>query len=435
MDGSFDQSNVTPGVYTFNYAVVSAFGCGSDTETGIAVEVVAREDCSTVVPCDLISLRAGVNVISFDVIPSDNSIQSVFADLIASQNLLQVVGVQPGVNNGDPELFVFLSGLGFYAGGISGGIQPGYGYIVTVAQDATVEVCGTPVDEDLRVELQEGLNLVAYVPQDPEPADTYFNTLNMTGQLDFVRTAVGSTITQRFYAASPFPFPFGNLTQMENGLGYVLNMGAAIGADTWKNNAFRATANFDHFYGVIENGKRYIGQTIQFVDADGNLFGTATVREQGLYYGELAYGDVANTDAKEGFYPGEEVFIILDGETYATGMTFSGSWGTRRIDITPRSLDTEIFEPAVDLETSLAVFPNPTFGPLSVEFTTPENHREAMVSVFNTMGQIVFEQKVNDVAAGQHLITFDVNNLPAGSYQLILSSEVGLIGRKQFIRK
>jgi hypothetical protein len=105
-------------------------------------------------------------------------------------------------------------------------------------------------------------------------------------------------------------------------------------------------------------------------------------------------------------------------------------------DITPGPPSTSTkFDPNCDLETSLAVFPNPTFGPLSVEFTTPANHREAMVSVFNTMGQIVFEQKVNDVAAGQHLITFDVNNLPAGSYQLILSSEVGLIGRKQFIRK
>jgi hypothetical protein len=436
MDGSFDQSNVTPGVYTFNYAVVSGFGCGSDTETGIAVEVVAREDCSTVVPCDVITLEAGANVISFDVLPSDNSVQSIFADLIASQNLLQIVSVQPGVNNGDPELFVFLSGLDIYAGSITGGIQPGYGYVVTVAQDATVEVCGTPVDEDLRVALQEDLNIVAYVPQAPQSADTYFNTLNQTGQLDFVRTAVGDVVTQRFYNASPFPFPFGTLTQVENGLGYVVNTGAAIGADTWKRNGFRKTAHFDHFYGVIENGKRYIGQTIQFVDADGNLFGTTRVREGGIYYGELAYGDVANTETKEGFYAGEEVFVILDGETYATGMTFNGNWGTRRYDLNPGTpINVDEVIPTSDLETSLSVFPNPTFGPVSAEFTTPANHREVLLAVFNTMGQIVFEQKVNDVAAGQHLITFDVNNLPAGSYQLILSSEVGLIGRKQFIRK
>ncbi|MTB52841.1 PKD-like domain-containing protein [Lewinella sp. W8] len=434
-DGTFDQSTVSPGIYTFSYEVMSNFGCGSDIETGIAVEVVAREECSVVVPCDVITLRAGANVISFDVIPSDNSVQSIFADLIATQNLLQVVSVQPDVNNGDPELFVFLSGLGFYAGNITGGLQGGYGYVVTVAQDATVEVCGTPVDEDLRVALQEDLNIVAYVPQMAQSADTYFNTLNQTGQLDFVRTAVGDVVTQRFYNTSPFPFPFGNLTQVQNGLGYVVNVGAAIGADTWKRNGFRTTANFDHFYGVVENGKQYVGQTIQFVDADGNLFGTTTVRDEGIYYGELAYGDIANTDAKEGFAVGEEVFMVLDGQTYATGLTFSGNWGARRFDLNPGTVDVEEVLPTTDLETTLTVFPNPTFGPVSVEFTTPMNHREAILSVFNAMGQIVFEQKVNEVAAGQHLITFDVNELPAGTYQLILSSEAGLIGRKQFIRK
>ena len=91
------------------------------------------------------------------------------------------------------------------------------------------------------------------------------------------------------------------------------------------------------------------------------------------------------------------------------------------------ALDNLVFSPTVGLKSnnqlSASIFPNPTQGELNIII---ENNAE--LQLFNTVGQLVKSESVN----GQTKV--DVNNLPAGIYQLSLTSETGSHTQKVVIK-
>ena len=158
-DGVFNQNSITAGTYMFDYEVTSANGCGSDLLTGITVEVLAQMECSTVVPCDTINLLAGFNVISFDALPADVTVENIFADEIADENLLSIFSINPDTRSS--ELYNFNPVFGTTNNTI-GGIRDGLGYLVEVVAPTQLITCGIAADTSLRVELISSLNIVGY---------------------------------------------------------------------------------------------------------------------------------------------------------------------------------------------------------------------------------------------------------------------------------
>ncbi len=439
-DGIFDQTGVTPGTYTYDYEVSSSIGCSSDVVSGISFMVVAAEDCSTPVACDVIELVTGFNIISFDVIPNDNSVRAIFADVIADESLVQIVGLRADANNGIPQTFGFVpvnipGAPDNYVGEITGGILGGYGYIVQMKQPATIEVCGPEVDEDLRVELQAGPNFVGYVPQASMTVDSYFDELIMDNDLNSVQTFKNGLTQDRVYGV--LPFPFGPLSNMDNGFGYIIDVNTAYANGTWKiNGNVQPTSVFDQFYGKVENGKQYVGETFQFTNAAGEVFGEVSINEHWFYFGAYLFGDVASTeDEVEGFVFGEEVFIMHNGNLIETGITFDGSWTLDRLDI---NLDTETtdIEETVLSEFTVSVYPNPTNGVTTVELTLEgEAHEFIRTEVFNALGQLVIS-RTHDKPAGGFLKTeLDLGQLAAGAYQLRLVSDKGVLANQQVVKR
>lgn len=75
-----------------------------------------------------IFLNSGWNLISFDIVPNDNSIENVFANLIAADNLEFVTGYENETKTYDPNGPLFLNTIAQ--------MENGFGYWVKVTNAA-----------------------------------------------------------------------------------------------------------------------------------------------------------------------------------------------------------------------------------------------------------------------------------------------------------
>ena len=440
--GVFDQDAASEGTYVYEYRVAGANGCPGDEET-VVIEVFSQANCPSAVPCDVVNLTAGYNIISFDVIPNDTEIRSVFADEIASENLLRVIGIRPDVDNGMPETFSFIGfdiGSGDnYGGSITDGIQPGYGYIVQVETATSVEVCGAEVADNFNVPLQAGPNYVAYLPDAPAMTDSYFSQLVAAGDLNFVFGIDNGQRRRRTYGALPFDPSqgVGPLTTLRNGQGYILNVDSAYPNANWKSTGLQPTSVFDQFYGAVTDGKYLVGEEFAFTNAAGEVFGRATITTGGYYINASVFGDVAQTEEVEGFRAGDEIFVSYQGEQFATGRTFGGDWDLSRLDLDfNQSLTDTDHDADATVAADLIAYPNPTDGRVTVELTLEAAlDGPVTVRVISTLGQLVTERTVRQTVAGVNRLELDLTTVAAGAYRLQVSSAAGLLANRQLIRQ
>ena len=66
---------------------------------------------------------------------------------------------------------------------------------------------------------------------------------------------------------------------------------------------------------------------------------------------------------------------------------------------------------------SLSAFPNPAKDELVVYFET-KNPEPTTVSINNNLGQSIFSQKINSPLTGKNKLKINLNEMPAGVYQL-----------------
>jgi hypothetical protein len=426
-DGTIDQDNITPDLYEFSYEVMSANGCGSDMVTGIMVQVNSLMGCSTTIACDTIDLNPGFNVISFDVLPNDRSVESVFAAEIANNTLLTVIAIHPD-EQASAQLYSFNPTFGTVSSGITA-LRPGYGYVVEMASTAQVITCGTAVDSDIRVELQSGLNIVGYVAPGTESIFDYFSVLIGANDVNLIRTIESGILRQLRFN----PNPSGNLFRVRNSNGYLLDINSAYTEGTWREGEVMPTSNFDRLFGYTNLSEETAGQAIRFTDVDGNVYGRAELRADGTYDDVMLYGDLAETARqREGLEQGEEIYAEFQGQRIATGETFSGSWNLRQLDL---NFNTETEAPDVAEDFAMSVFPNPTVGDVQVKLALEQEYDLVRVEVYSLLGQLVIERNLQLVQAGNHQIELNFNDLAAGTYQVRITTEDGVKGHAQIIRK
>jgi hypothetical protein len=426
-DGIFNQTGVTPGTYVYNYMVAGRNGCPGDDET-VIVEVLSLQDCSVAVPCDTIQLLAGFNVISFTALPEDASVENIFADDIAANNLLSIFAVNPDTRSS--ELYSYNPVFGTTNNTI-GAIRDGFGYIVEVDEATTIISCGIAADTSLRVELISGLNIVGYTKPEVITARNYFSSIIVNGDLNQIRTVTSAGVFQRL-RFNPLN---GNNIRMFSSQGYLLDMTADYAPGSWREDEQMPTSNFDRLFGYTNIDNEFAGQYIRLQDVDGNVYAKFTVAADGTYDNVVVYGDLAETsDLVEGFAEDEEIFAEFRSEVIATGVTFAGSWNLRQLDLNFNAV-TPVTEIPVADKFTLNVFPNPTDGLTKVNLSLDQDYDMVRVEVYGMLGQVVAERELTNQLKGQLSVDLQLHQLPAGTYVVRVLTNDGIKGHTQIIRK
>ena len=143
-----------------------------------------------------------------------------------------------------------------------------------------------------------------------------------------------------------------------------------------------------------------------------------------------AFANDPTTETTDGFVSGEPVAFKLYRAstnqemtlevTYSSSTIEEGTWAEGAISVIG-SVDymaTGIGEQPVT--TSLNVYPNPTRGQLTLEFTGQAT-LDGQILIANANGQVVLEQEIRRVQSGSK-IQIDLGSMPQGVYYLRLVS-------------
>jgi hypothetical protein len=150
-------------------------------------------------------LNAGLNWISFNVLPTDLSFNSLFANVLSQveQIKTQTQSVIRISNTWKGDL-VDMSGIGQYKM-----------YKVKVTQACTLSVTGTAISSATPIALTGGWNWVAYLPTNAMSISTVLASIN--GQVQEVKGLTQSAT----YNGTTWS---GSLTQLSLGQGYAIKM-------------------------------------------------------------------------------------------------------------------------------------------------------------------------------------------------------------------
>jgi hypothetical protein len=172
---------------------------------GSAPDIGAHEYVPSVVQA--ISLSPGWNWISFNVLPGDLSLNSVFNGI-----LLQVEQVKTQTQSAIRSSNTWKGDLADMSG-----IGQNKMYKVKVSTACTLTVTGTTIAQTTPIPLQTGWNWVAYLPTTAMPIGTALASIS--GQVQEVKSLTQSAT----YSGTTWS---GNLTQLEPGQGYAIKMSA-----------------------------------------------------------------------------------------------------------------------------------------------------------------------------------------------------------------
>jgi hypothetical protein len=204
---NFDATGLTPETYTAALNITS-----NDPDEPLVTIPVTLTVAVGGATTDLLTLNAGWNLVSLDVIPETATPEAVFAPLITAGNLEIVTGYEQGGLIFDPDQLPFLNTLTE--------IKPGFGYWVKVTNAATLNLTGEAISLDFTFNLKAGWNLVAYWPQQTTTPEAAFDPLITTGILEIV-----TGYEQGGLIFDPDQLPFLNtLTEIKNGFGYWVKM-------------------------------------------------------------------------------------------------------------------------------------------------------------------------------------------------------------------
>jgi hypothetical protein len=86
-----------------------------------------------------------------------------------------------------------------------------------------------------------------------------------------------------------------------------------------------------------------------------------------------------------------------------------------------------------NFDSALSVFPNPTAGDLTVAYNFSEEVSNINVRIVNTLGQVVAERAIKNAFAGN--TTFNLNNMPAGFYTVVITNGSAFSSKRVIVQK
>ncbi|MDP2336788.1 MAG: CARDB domain-containing protein [Bacteroidota bacterium] len=264
----------TDQTYTFNLVVND--GKVNSTVSQVVVTVKNVSSTST----QSISLSAGWNIFSANVIPDNLNMKDIFQSLIDAGKLKKVMD----------EAGKALENFGVFGGWKNniGDMIIGRGYKVNVKEPAILVLQGTPVPLPMDINLNTGWNIMAYPSDKLQNALTVFQPLIDAGKLKKVMDEAGLAL-ENFGVFGGWKNNIGNLTPNK---GYKVNM-LSTGTLTISTNGTKlavippevlASSHFQKVY--IGNGTDHMN--INLVDLAKSGFKVGD--EIGIFDGKLCVG-------------------------------------------------------------------------------------------------------------------------------------------------
>ena len=350
------------------------------------------------VDVDYISLKAGWNLLSLDIIPYDLSLKSVFANL-KTNNLEQVVAYDNGAFVFDPNIDDVFNTMDEYT--------PGLGYWVKVKEDDVLALAGFVPEEIFPGPLNMGWNLVGFYPEVTHSAETYFADLIADQNLVYA-----TTYREEELVYDPLKEADNSLDVLENGDGMWLKMDRAINGGS--NEIDNSTNIFEFIYGTSNLPK---GEEIIIQDSNGQSIGSFTVLDDGKLMTNVVYGDDPRTiDLIEGVVIDSPISFSWENQVLEDAHVFKGDMHLDQID-----LKFSILEEGVNLDVNL--FPNPVINEVTFNVNFIESTEEVLVAIYDFSGKVIFTFKEEMEGASIADFKYDLSDLPVGKYLYKVSSK------------
>ncbi len=358
------------------------------TGNGDAHEICLDVDGTDTHICEL---STGWNLVSWPLDTDVDDIETVLASLGDAVDV--VLGFEQGGLTWDPDFPVFsnLTEVDHLSG-----------YWIKLNAPATLEITGSRVAATTPIMLNNGWNLVSYLPDLSMPPQTALASID--GPLD---VALG--FDEGYLVYDPDDEVHSNLDLMSQCYGYWLrvdgpaqllypgdgpvvapqlrpdNILAAKTADdvlvtrSWMN-LFSAELTLDGQ--TVPAGTRVTAHT-----ADGQAIGSFTVAQDGLFGFMPVYGSDESPDGRRAVDPGHEFYLEIGG--VEVNETFTWTTNGDRVEIGALTSkahgSTDVLPEAYNLGQN---YPNPFNPTTNIGFSLP-SAMKARVEIYNVLGRLV----------------------------------------------
>ena len=378
-----DLSILPGGSYTYGVVHFDVNGNASDT-AWVSISVDDNED--------VIPLSAGWNLISTSKIPVNNNMLSIFANLQPG-NLIYVTGFNQGSSLYNPNGLPFLNTLNQ--------LDQGYGYWIKVANDDTLRINGTTIDDNFKINLDAGWNLSGYMNSVSQTPNQYFSDLISNNNLIYA-TAFNQG-TQLF---NPNGLPFLNtLTQMERPFGYWIKVNNAVGGNQYRlsNSSGVVTSPEFMFVNGRSNLDNYVGQHVLVLNSNGDEMAKLEIIEQGYLMTTSLYGDDVTTDYIEGFAENEEIIFSFGGQEIKSDFNFISNMELQQVELEFVNLN------------EFSIYPNPAKARTNISFEVNDDCK-VEVKVFDLTGKLLDVPFSSDLYTGYHNFDWNTSTVEKGIY-------------------
>ena len=313
------------------------------------------------------------------------------------------------------------------------------GYMLKVAHDVEFTITGGVIPLDTAIPLEEGWNLVSYLPN--VDVDPTLALSDLGDALIIAKDGMG-----RFYIPV---WNYCNIDIMQQGQGYLLNVdndielvyqteGEVAGFISKYNPAdlawieeIPATDNSFSLLAIAEPA--WHDRRLEVFTSDGLLVGRGVFDSRGRS-GIAIWGDDNTTATIDGALPGQELKILLVIDNIRESLSFEVLEG----DV---SFTTDGFAVVRSCELNMPytfafdpIYPNPFNSETVIQFTLPEElHTE--LSVFDASGRLIQNVIAERLSAGRHSHNWNATNLANGIYFLELNAGADRAVRKVVLVK
>mgnify|MGYP002031558581 CR=1 FL=1 len=377
---------------------------------------------------DEINLVPSWNLISFDVTMENSEPESIFSEIIGTDNLVYITGYDSISFYFDPFGPSFFNTLN--------SIDTGFGYWVKVIEEDEVLQSGLPTPDNYNINLSSGWNLVGYWLDNPIAPENAFSQLISSENLIYV-TGFGSGGAVFFEPGGIF----NTLEILENGYGYwvkLLNNVENFQYPIPSGFSLKSSQTKPNLEIVKTNIFMFINGTISLPKSECNEQGTVSIfTKTGLLVGEIkvskscdlqtapVYGDDPTTNMIDGALPNQKLQFMYNNQIATSqDIEFNGTMDLKRVHL--------LYEPNAYKVFYAQSYPNPFNSNTTIQFNFGHyNNNFYFISIYDLNGFLIRSFSIKDKVSGDSSVVWNGldrsgKSVPSGVYFCRIQKETDM---------